>query len=145
MKLYTIGFTGKSAERFFGLLENAGVRHLVDVRLRNTSQLSGFAKASDLKYFLRRVSGIEYSHHSELAPTDELLDGYKKEKGTWAEYERKFLELMASRSIESTLVREELRDACLLCSEDKPTECHRRLVAEYLKDKWGDIEIGHLV
>jgi uncharacterized protein (DUF488 family) len=144
MKVFTIGFTKTSAESFFSRLENAGVKKVADVRLNNVSQLAGFAKKDDLRYFLRAICGIEYEHHPELAPTQVMLDAYKKHGGDWAEYEGRFLELMASRRIEEVVARDTLDGACLLCSEDKPHHCHRRLVAEYLKEKWGDLEILHL-
>jgi uncharacterized protein (DUF488 family) len=144
MKVYTIGFTKTSAESFFTRLQKAGVKKLLDVRLNNVSQLAGFAKKDDLRYFLKAICGIEYAHRPELAPTQEMLDAYKKEGGQWADYEKRFLELMASRRIEHTVPREAIDGACLLCSEDKPHHCHRRLVAEVLKEKWGDLEIIHL-
>ena len=144
MKIFTIGFTKKSAETFFSRLKDAGVQRLIDVRLNNVSQLAGFTKKDDLKYFTKAICNIDYLHLPELAPTSEILDPYKKRKdGDWELYERQFLELMRSRSIENT-PREILDRGCLLCSEEKPSHCHRRLVAEYLKDYWGDVEIEHL-
>lgn len=144
MRIFTIGFTKTSAESFFGRLQKAGVKRLVDVRLNNVSQLAGFAKRDDLRYFLRAIANIEYVHEPLLAPTQELLDGYKKEGGGWADYERRFLDLMASRRIEATASKVIQDGACLLCSEDKPQHCHRRLVVEYLRDRWGDLIVSHL-
>jgi uncharacterized protein (DUF488 family) len=144
MKIFTIGFTKSSAESFFGRLQLAGVKKVVDVRLNNVSQLAGFAKRDDLRYFLKSICEIGYEQYAEFAPTQEMLDAYKKERGDWSEYERRFLELMAERRIENVVARDRLDEACLLCSEDKPHHCHRRLVAEYLKEKWGDLEISHL-
>lgn len=145
MKLFTIGFTRKSAETFFLRLSKAGVRKLVDVRLNNLSQLAGFTKRDDLRYFTKAICGIEYIHVPELAPTSEILDPYKKQKnGDWALYERQFLDLMQQRRIEATMSPELLDGGCLLCSEEKPHHCHRRLVAEYLKEKWGNVEIEHI-
>lgn len=144
MKLYTIGFTKTSAEGFFRRLKKAEIRSLVDVRLNNVSQLAGFAKKDDLRYFTSEIVGASYVHRTELAPTQELLDEYKKSGGSWDEYARKFLALMAGRHIEEKLSAGQLNGACLLCSEDKPHHCHRRLVAEYLRGKWGSIEIVHL-
>lgn len=144
MKLFTIGFTKTSAEAFFERLKKAGVKKVVDVRLNNVSQLAGFAKMQDLRYFLKAIGGIDYSHQLQLAPTQEMLDGYKKEGGDWLDYERKFLSLISSRHIEETVSKTDLDGACLLCSEDKPHHCHRRIVAEYLRDKWGDLEIVNL-
>ena len=143
MKLYTIGFTKKSAEEFFTTLTQSGAARLVDVRLNNSSQLAGFSKRDDLKYFLKAIGGMEYVHLPELAPTQELLDGYRSGKD-WAAYEEKFLALMAERRVESTVPREVLDGACLLCSEPTAEKCHRRLVAEYLRELWGGIEIVHL-
>lgn len=144
MKIYTIGFTKTSAECFFTRIQKAGVKKLIDVRLNNVSQLAGFAKKNDLRYFLKTICGIEYAHRPELAPTQEMLDAYKKEGGQWSDYEKRFLELMASRGVEQIIPRDAVDGACLLCSEDKPHHCHRRLVAEYLKDKWIELEIAHL-
>jgi uncharacterized protein (DUF488 family) len=145
MNLYTIGFTKKSAENFFGLLKNAGVARLVDIRLNNVSQLAGFAKRDDLKYFLNEICGIQYTHCIDLAPTPQMLDDYKKRGDSWATYENRFLELMKHRRIEETVPQELLDNAVLLCSEDKPHHCHRRLVAEYLAQHWGGVEIENLV
>lgn len=143
MKLFTIGFTKTSAENFFDRLKRAGARAIVDVRLNNVSQLAGFAKRDDLKYFSKAICGIDYRHVPKMAPTQDILDKYKKDKGDWAEYESKFLDLMQARHIEN-IDRELLDGGCLLCSEDKPHHCHRRLVAEYLKRHWDNVEIVHL-
>ncbi len=144
MNVFTIGFTKKSARRFFELLRESGAKRVVDVRLNNSSQLAGFAKRDDLAYFLKEMRGMDYVHLPELAPTQEMLDAYRNERGDWTAYEDRFLELMAQRRIEETIPKEVIADGCLLCSEDKPHHCHRRLVAEYLKQRWGDIEVAHL-
>jgi hypothetical protein len=121
------------------------VRRLIDIRLKNVSQLAGFTKKSDLPYFLRGLCGMEYLHEPLLAPTEDILDGFKKHKGSWDEYERKFMALMRERRIESALSPDLFHGpAVLLCSETTPENCHRRLVLEYLQSKWGDIEITHL-
>jgi uncharacterized protein (DUF488 family) len=145
IKIYTIGFTKTSAEEFFGKLIKAGVRKIVDARLNNTSQLAGFAKKDDLKYFLQTIGNIDYIHMSVLAPSEEILAEYKKNKGDWQTYEKKFLALMEERRIENVVSPGELDRTCLLCSERLPEHCHRRLVAEYLKNKWCNVEIEHLV
>jgi uncharacterized protein (DUF488 family) len=144
MKIFTIGFTKKSAETFFTRLRDANVRRLVDVRLNNVSQLAGFAKKNDLRFFMQEICRADYAHVPELAPTQEMLDAYKKRKGAWDLYEREFLELMRSRRIEETIAPELLDGACLLCSEEKPHRCHRRLVAEYLQARWSNVEIEHI-
>lgn len=141
----TIGFTKSSAEHFFDRLLKAGVKKVVDVRLHNTSQLAGFAKADDLAYFLKKIGGIDYVHQPLLAPTDPMLKAYRKEKGDWRAYEQRFLGLMAERQIEQRFNPEMFDSACLLCSEDKPHHCHRRLVCEYLNEKWQAVlDVRHL-
>ena len=144
MKVFTIGFTKKNARRFFELLRASGAKRVVDVRLNNVSQLAGFAKKDDLAYFLKEIGGMDYVHLPALAPTQEMLDQYKKERCDWATYEKRFLELMKQRRIEETIPKEVVAEGCLLCSEDKPHQCHRRLVAEYLKQHWGDVQVSHL-
>nr|WP_210202262.1 MULTISPECIES: DUF488 domain-containing protein [unclassified Mesorhizobium] len=145
MNVSTIGFTKSNAENFFERLLKSGVKKVVDVRLHNTSQLAAFAKADDLAYFLKKIGGIQYVHQPILAPTDNILKAYKKEKGDWGVYQERFLDLMAERKIEQRLKPEMLAGACLLCSEATPHHCHRRLVCEYLNDKWGDaLSVRHL-
>ena len=145
IETFTIGFTKKSAETFFTKLRESGVKRLLDVRLNNSSQLSGFAKRDDLRFFLKTIADIEYEHLPELAPTKDILDAYKKHGGDWEVYEAEFMELMAKRSIETQLRQEDFQSSCLLCSEHLPKLCHRRLVLEYLQEKWGDISVSHLV
>jgi len=144
MKIFTIGFTKKSAELFFAKLKSAGVKRLIDIRLNNTSQLAGFAKQDDLRYFAKAICDIDYVHLPDLAPTKDILNTYKKNKGDWKVYEHNFLELMKIRRIEDKVPRELLDGGCLICSEDEPHHCHRRLVAEYIKGKWGEVEIEHI-
>ncbi|MFO5494925.1 MAG: DUF488 family protein [Cuspidothrix sp.] len=144
VNLFTIGFTQKTAQKFFDTLVKSGVKRVIDTRLNNVSQLAGFAKKTDLEYFLKKLGNIEYVHILELAPTKDILDEYKKNKGEWSVYEQKFLDLMTEREIEKKVRPELLDSGCLLCSEAKPHYCHRRLVAEYLSTKWGNVKICHL-
>ena len=150
MKIYTVGFTKKTAEEFFTLLKNNNVSILIDVRLNNTSQLSGFSKYPDIKYFLKQLCDIDYIHDKNLAPTKEILSNYKKKKITWGEYEKTFKEILDERNRDSQIIdsyKENLDSICLLCSESKANMCHRRLVAEYIKEELKDtinIEIIHL-
>lgn len=145
MTVFTIGFTKKTAQAFFTKLKQSGAKRLVDVRLNNVSQLAGFAKRDDLRYFLSAICQMEYLHVPVLAPTQDILDAYKKQKGDWNVYEGCFLALMRERRIEEVVSRETIDNSCLLCSEELPDHCHRRLVAEYLRDKWGDLEIRHII
>jgi uncharacterized protein (DUF488 family) len=144
MRLYTIGFTRKSAEAFFTSLRRAGVKRIVDVRLNNVSQLAGFSKRDDLAYFARALCGADYLHLPLLAPTADMLARYRKGSGGWSRYAREFSALMEDRRIGKSVPRETLADACLLCSEHEPWRCHRSLVAEYLRSEWKDVEVVHL-
>lgn len=130
--IFTIGFTKTSAAHFFTRLRKAGVRSVIDVRLNNTSQLAGFAKAADLAFFLDAVGGIGYRHAPELAPDEAMLSAYRNRSIAWDEYSARFLDLMAARRIEETWRPPDLQSCCLLCSEARPERCHRRLVCEYL-------------
>ena len=143
--IYTMGFTKKAAPEFFGILREAGIRQLIDIRLNNTSQLAGFTRRADLPFLLDAVLGAAYRHEPQLAPTQEILDRYKKRRGSWQDYERDFLRLIADRRIEERLDRALFAvPSVLLCSEPTPERCHRRLVAEYLAEHWGDLAIVHL-
>ncbi len=145
MKLYTIGFTQKSAQEFFELLKKNQVDCLVDIRLRPDGQLAGFTKKQDLKYFLKALIDCDYRHIDRLAPTDEILKAYRADKN-WQKYESSFLALLQNRGIPETLDRTlfEEKTCCLLCSEPTPDKCHRRLVADLLKNNWNDVIINHL-
>ncbi len=142
MILFTIGFTKKNAREFFTLLRRPGLKRVVDVRLNNTSQLAGFTKKGDIEFFLKEICGLDYVYLPELAPTAEIMEAGRK--GGGAAWEREFLALLASRRVEETVPRDLLDGGCLLCSEAKPEHCHRRLVAGYLREKWGDLDIHHL-
>ena len=144
IQLYTIGFTGKSAEKFFTLLQNNAVERLVDTRINNTSQLSGFAKADDLAFFARSVGRIDYKHQLDFAPTKDLLANYRNGKISWTEYEIEHLNLLDVRKIANKVNIEELHQNCLLCSEHTPEKCHRRLLAEYFQHRYNDVLITHL-
>ncbi len=146
MEIFTIGFTRTTAEDFFERLKSNRIERLLDVRLNNKSQLAGFAKRGDLAYFLRELVGAGYEHAPLLAPTQDILDDFKKKKEMpWEEYEDRFLKLMRERKIEDQLMPGDFsRRTVLLCSEDTPEHCHRRLVVEYLREHWKDVEIIHL-
>ena len=144
MRVYTIGFTKKSASDFFELLRGSGAKRLVDVRLSNLSQLAGFTKKGDLEYLVREICRMRYVHLRELAPTKELLRAYRNGHCDWATYERRFRALMDQRRVGKMPIKRTVSNGCLLCSEDRPDRCHRRLVAEYLQRHWGDVEIVHL-
>lgn len=144
MKVFTIGFTKKSAGEFFGLLRGSGARTLVDTRLRNRSQLAGFAKRDDLEFFVRELCGMSYRHELQLAPTETSLRSYQNGEVPWTEYSEQYLDLLVERKVAETLNRAEFENAVLLCSEAKPACCHRRLAAEYLADAWGHTDIVHL-
>lgn len=143
--IYTIGFTKKDARTFFGLLEDADIQRLLDVRINNRSQLAGFAKRDDLKFFLDTLLDVDYEHRESLAPTKELLDEWRDDAISWAEYERRFEQLLRDREIEKTLDPTLFEEpTVLLCSEHKPEYCHRRLIVEYLDEHWGNVESIHL-
>jgi uncharacterized protein (DUF488 family) len=145
IKLYTIGFTGKSAEKFFDLLRNSNVKKIVDTRVSNASQLAGFAKGNDLRFFAQEIGSMSYEHQIDFAPTKELLSKYRDKLISWNEYEIEYLNLLDLRKVARKTDIEKLHENCLLCSEHTPEKCHRRLLAEYLKHIKNDIEIIHLI
>ena len=144
INLYTIGFTKKNAETFFTLLKKNGVKKIIDVRLNNVFQLAGFTKQDDLKYFLKELCRIEYYYYGQLAPTEDILKGYKNKEISWEQYELEFNSLITKRKIEAIISLDLLTDACLLCSEATAEHCHRRLLAEYFKKVYKRINIIHL-
>lgn len=143
-KLFTIGFTKINAQTFFSKIQKSGVTKLIDIRLKNVSQLAGFAKRDDLIFFLRELCNCDYKHVPFFAPTKEILDAYKNKQIDWNEYVHRFSRLIKDRKIETKITLGELNNSCLLCSESTAEQCHRRLVAEYFKEKFGDIDIKHL-
>jgi uncharacterized protein (DUF488 family) len=145
VEIYTIGYTKKSAAEFFDLLRIRGIKRMLDIRLNNTSQLAGFSKRDDLAYFLREICDCDYEHEPRLAPTDELLEDYKGKQVDFDEYTRRFKAILVERAPEQWLDRAAFaRPTALLCAEPTAERCHRRLVAEYLQEHWGDLTIIHL-
>ncbi len=144
MKLYTIGFTKKSAKVFFEVLKRKNIEQIIDIRLNNTSQLAGFTKKDDLKYFLKELCGIDYYHFKFLAPAKEIRDRYIKSKD-WNIYAKEYIELLEDRRILDKLDKSFFeRRTCFLCSEPTADYCHRRLLVEYLSEHWDDVEGAHL-
>lgn len=144
--LFTIGFTQKTAEGFFCLLRQSGVRRLIDTRLNNSSQLAGFSKKDDLKYFTKEILGADYFHWEDSAPDKEMLDAYKKKVIKWDEYAREYESMLKKRRIESQLDAVLGEFSCLLCSEAKPHYCHRRLLADYInRCKGSGLVVRHLI
>ena len=145
MKVYSIGFTKKTAADFFTALRQAEIRRLLDVRLHNTSQLAGFAKRDDLRFFLRELCAAQYIHEPLLTPTPDLLVAYRQKRVSWQEYEMRFRSLLVERAVETTIDRSSFHiPTVFLCSEATATRCHRRVALEYLQEQWGDMEIAHL-
>ena len=145
IEVFTIGFTKTTAEHFFERVKSSNTNIVIDVRLNNTSQLAAFAKAKDLKFFLKTICNVDYLHQPILAPTQDILTEFKKNKGDWSVYKTQFLNLMANRKIEDQIKPDLLNHSCLLCSEDKPHHCHRSLVCDYLNLKWGsELSVSHL-
>ncbi len=145
-KIFTIGFTKKTAEEFFSLLEKNNIACVVDVRLNNTSQLAAFSKFPDIKFFLNRICRINYIHDIKLAPTKNILNEGKKHSIDWHEYEIEFEKLMKEREINEYIFENysSADNLCLLCSEPTPEKCHRRLVAEKFSKVFKDVKIIHL-
>jgi len=143
-KIFTIGYAGKNAKEFFTILKQAGIRKIIDVRLYNTSQLAGFTKKQDIEYLLQAIVGADYVHLPVMAPTKQLLNDYKKGLINWQQYETQFKGVISQRQIEKHLVWQDMDMSCLLCSEAKADNCHRRLVAEYLAKHRQNVSICHL-
>jgi uncharacterized protein (DUF488 family) len=143
--VYTIGFQRKPLSKFINLLRQAGVDAVIDVRLRNTSQLAGYSKRNDLDFLLTHGFGIAYEHHPELAPSNEIFDAYREEKD-WDAYTARFKPLLAERQAEAVGrdVLSRYQSPCLLCSEPTSDQCHRRLVAEHWAAHIPDLTIVHL-
>ena len=145
-KIFTIGFTKMTAEEFFTCLERNHVKKVVDVRLFNRSQLLGFSKYPDIEYFLRNLSNIDYFQDLQFAPSEMVLDSYKKKYIDWQGYEEAFAAQMNVHDIDEYILKNYAgeEDYCLLCTEVSPENCHRRLVAEKIREVLGDVEIIHL-
>ena len=141
--LFTIGFAEKSAEDFFGLLIKNRVRLVIDIRLNNKSQLAGFTKKDDLRYFLKEIGGIEYVHNVDLAPTENILKDYRNKAISWSDLEKSLLALVSKRRVIDTYSATDLDRACLLCSEHEPMKCHRSFIAELFSKRY-KIAINHL-
>lgn len=147
MKIYTIGFTKKSAEEFFELIKNNDIQSLIDVRLNNKSQLAGFAKGKDLDYFLREICDVRYFYEEQFAPTKDLLDRWHKSTVSWGDYTKEYIDTLKSRKAERIFeVRyKDTGNVCFLCTEPTTENCHRRLLAEYLQQNCSnESEIIHL-
>lgn len=143
--IFTIGFTGSSAEHFFERLKKAGVKKVIDTRLWASSQLAGFAKKKDLPYFVRELANAEYEYREDLAPTSDIHRAYKDNRISWEDYEVQYIDLIEHRNLANILSPEEVDQACFLCACKTEHHCHRRLLAEFLQREWEQsVKILHL-
>lgn len=145
MKIFTIGFTHKSAEEFFKLLQKAEVKRVLDVRIHNNSQLAGYSKRDDLAFFLDKVAGIRYVEVSILRPSEELFTSYRKKEIDWKKFLDEYEKEITDKQVETQLKKSDFDRAVLLCGEAEPDHCHRRVAAEYLSEAWGGFQVEHLV
>jgi uncharacterized protein (DUF488 family) len=143
LKLFTIGIRGRSALEFFSKLSLKNVMRVIDVRFSNESQLCGFQKSDDLRYLLYSCSRIRLVEVPDLLPTKNIYKVYKRRK-SWNRYERLYRDLLSNRNLEGRICRPVLNQSCLIGDEPNSDFCHRRVIAEYLSDYWGDIDIEHL-
>lgn len=150
INLYSIGFTQKSAEDFFGLLKNYKIDCLIDVRLNPNGQLSRFAFEKDLPFFLDKLAnGCKYAHRVDLAPQNELLKEVRT-KGSAMSKDYKLFEIQFNNYLEKESQIEnfveqfkDFKNVALLCSEHTTEKCHRRLVSNMLIRKFSnDINFG---
>ena len=144
MVVFTIGSSQKNARQFFSLLKESGVKRLIDIRLKNSSQLAGFTKVPDIEYFLKEIADISYLHMPQFAPSESILADYKAKKISWEEYELAYSALIQKRDPLARLDSGLFDQSCLLCSEPTALQCHRRLAAEYLASKIEALKIVHL-
>lgn len=142
--IFTIGFTKKNAENFFGLIKNNNIKLLVDIRLNNQSQLAGFTKKNDLIYFLKTICECSYVHKPLWAPNEQILNDYKKKAITWSDYEKKYISLLEARNSMRDFNPEAYNNSCLLCSEPESKQCHRRLLAEFFQKTFPRTTVIHL-
>ncbi len=145
--LYTIGFTKKSAKEFFEALRFRSVEVLVDTRINNVSQLAGFTKSDDLKYFLKAIGNIDYIYRPDFAPTKELLKEWRDGTISWEQYEEQYMSIQEKRGTYKNFLAdfEKYEKICILCSEATPEHCHRRLLAEKLEKEFpNDIKVIHI-
>ena len=145
MNLYTIGFTGKSAEQFFTLVSETKASRLIDIRINRTSQLAGFAKEQDLKFFIPELTNMDYVVREDLAPTKDLLASYRRQDIAWEQFAERYEQLLRERVLQNALSREDFSNSILLCSEKEPEKCHRTLLANILIEQFPSLEIVNLI
>jgi len=145
LNLYTIGFTGKSAEQFFTLVSETKASRLIDIRINRTSQLAGFAKEQDLKFFIPQLTNMEYVVREELAPTKDLLASYRRQDIAWEQFAERYEQLLRERLLQNALSLEDFSNSILLCSEKEPEKCHRTLLANILIEQFPSLEIVNLI
>jgi len=147
MRILTIGSNRKSAETFFELLRKNNVTYILDVRLKNTSQLAGFAKGNDLEYFAAKILGIGYRHDVRFAPDEGLFEKRKANELNMDQFASRFQEILDRRNIKGVLLEEyadTIDGLCLLCSEEDHRECHRSVVADFVAEVFGGTEVVNL-
>ncbi len=142
-RIFTIGFTKKSAEQFFDILQKNEIDLIADVRLNNKGQLAGFTKERDFKYFLSLFK-IDFIHLINFAPTKGLRNSYHSD-WNYEIYKNNYIKLLNSRDAVTNLVKLNLpyNNICLLCSEPEADKCHRSVAAEEISKKLS-LSVSHV-
>ena len=124
--VFTVGHSNHSAEKFVGLLKGHGVEVVADVRSHPYSRHAPHFNARDLEATLSE-NGI-----GRLFLGSELGGRPRGEEFYYADGRVDYARIERSRSFLDEIHRLEIeireRRIALLCSEEDPTGCHRRLL-----------------
>lgn len=137
MILSTIGYEAATLPEVIAKLQAAGVEVVVDVRAVAASRRAGFSKTI-LRTSLES-EGIAYEHLRGLGTPKRGREAARK--GRIAEMEAIFAEHMATPEAQDGLARAvsiaRKQHAALLCYEARASACHRRIVANKIRQATG--------
>lgn len=141
--LFTIGYEGRSAEDLVNLLQQNGVKILLDARRRANSRKKGLSKKALGALCEKRH--IRYVHEVDLGTPPNHMEQVKAKGGydnSILEEFRKYL-LTQDEAMDRAVGLATDGATCVLCYEADARNCHRLIVAEEICKRTG-FELKHL-
>lgn len=141
MTLFTIGHSNHPFDALRALLLRHGIEGVADVRSSPYSQYAPQSNRETLRDSLQDV-GIEYRFVGDALGGRPAGDGFYDDLGRVL-YDRIAASAGFQDGIDRLIHWAERRRVALLCSEEDPTDCHRRrLIARVLRDR--GVAVVHL-
>jgi len=137
-------YQSKSIDDLISQLKSHNISTLVDVREIPISRKKGFSKTVFSEYLNK--NGIEYIHLKKLGSPKNIRKELKQNKDYFSFFEKYLEYIQLHKNIINDLYKIILeKNCCIMCYEDLPFKCHRKIICDEIKKMDGNgLKIEHL-